>query len=296
MGVSWDWLQPLITAPYVPALGPVHPQAVAPSLFGDVIEIAGTGRFLPHDKDRRWADRKDEQVLPEAIIQEPGLVMIPTLRTGRVSCIRVYIYSRLPQSALNQAAALSERLCEQHDAAKGRLTWFLPPGSDPDPVAACTRTQMRTFTPAHPDAGSDAAAGVVLLDEVPEPVRGTFSVFAEKLAAEGFVFLDTRIRDGGTGPMLSIQRDSAIVGAIGPMEIMPDSRGAAQLLPQYFGVLPEYRGYGLGRLLWRAAMHWGQRHQAAYQLLQTQVGGASDRLCQSERLADLGLVCTTTTL
>jgi hypothetical protein len=41
-------------------------------------------------------------------------------------------------------------------------------------------------------------------------------------------------------------------------------------------------------------MHWGQRHQAAYQLLQTQVGGASDRLCQSEGLTDLGLVCTTT--
>jgi GNAT superfamily N-acetyltransferase len=61
-----------------------------------------------------------------------------------------------------------------------------------------------------------------------------------------------------------------------------------------FGVRPEYRGYGLGRLLWRATMHWGQRHQAAYQLLQTQVGGASDRLCQSEGLTDLGLVCTTT--
>ena len=77
------------------------------------------------------------------------------------------------------------------------------------------------------------------------------------------------------------------------MEIMPDSRGAARLLPQYFGVLPEYRSLGLGRSLWRAAMHWGQRHWAAYQLLQTQIGGASDRLCRSEGLTDLGLVCTT---
>ena len=43
-------------------------------------------------------------------------------------------------------------------------------------------------------------------------------------------------------------------------------------------------------------MYWGQQHHAAYQLLQTQGGGASDRLCQcqSEGLADLGLVCTTT--
>jgi len=177
---------------------------------------------------------------------------------------------------------------------KGRLTWFLPPGSDPDPVAACTRTQIRTFSPTQPDAEPEAPAGVVPLAEVPESARGTFSAFAEKLAADGFTFLDARIRDGGTGPVLTVQRDDTIIGAIGPMEIMPDSRGAAQLLPQYFGVLPEFRGYGLGRSLWLAAMHWGQRHQAAYQLLQTQVGGASDRLCQSEGLTDLGLVCTTT--
>jgi hypothetical protein len=294
MGISWDWLQPLITAPYLPALGPVHPQAVAPGMFNDVIEIAGTGRFLPHDKDRRWADRKDEQVLPEAIVQEPGLVVIPTLRTGRASCIRVYIYSRQPQSALNQAAALGERLCEQHDAAKGRLTWFLPPGSDADPIASCTRIQMRPFSLAQPDVEPTAPTGVIPLDWGSEAVRGTFSAFAEKLAAEGFAFLDARIRDGSTGPVLTVQRDNAIVGAIGPMEVMPDSRGAAQLLPQYFGVLPEYRGLSLGRLLWRAAMHWGQQHNAAYQLLQTQVGGASDRLCQSEGLTDLGLVCTTT--
>jgi hypothetical protein len=75
---------------------------------------------------------------------------------------------------------------------------------------------------------------------------------------------------------------------------MPDSRGAAQLLPQYFGVLLGDRGLGLGRSLWQAAMWWGHDHQAAYPLLRTEVGGASDRLCQSEGLTDLGLVCTTT--
>jgi len=293
MGIRWDWLKPLITAPYVPTLGPAHPAALTPGLFADVIGIAGTGGFLPHDKDRRWADRKDEQVLAGAITQEPGLVLIPALSTRRSSCVKVHVYSQDPRGALSRAAELGRRMCGENDAGKGRLVWFLPPGSDPDPVAACTRIQLRTFTPGHPAA--KPGPGPVPLDEVPAPLRATFSVFAEKLAAEGFAFLDARIREhGGTGPVLTCQQDGKIAGAIGPMEIMPDSRGAARLLPQYFGVLPEYRGLGLGRSLWRAAMRWGQQHQAAYQLLQTETGGASDRLCRSEGLTDLGLVCTST--
>lgn len=70
-----------------------------------------------------------------------------------------------------------------------------------------------------------------------------------------------------------------IVGAI----------GAAQLLPQYNAVLPKARGRAFGRMLWRAAMHWGQVDGAAYQLLQTKIGGASDRLCRAEGLTSLGV-------
>jgi GNAT superfamily N-acetyltransferase len=288
MGLRWDWLHPAITAPYVPALGPAHPATVTPGLFDEVIEIAGTGRFLPHDKDRRWADRKDEHVITGAVAQEPGLALIPTVNARR-SCVKVHVYSQNPRVDLDRAAGLARQLCDEHDAARGRLIWFLPPGTDPDPVAACTRIQMRTF-------GPDAQApepGVVPLDETTERVRATFTVFAEKMAAEGFAFLDARIREhGDTGPVLTCQRDGKIVGAIGPMEIMADSYRSYRLLPQYFGVLPEYRGLGLGRCLWRAAMHWGQEHEAAYQLLRTEVDGASDRLCRSEGLADLGIVCT----
>lgn len=291
MGIRWDWLRLVMAAPYVPALGPVHPGAITPGLFTDVIEIAGTGRFLPHDKDRRWADRKDERVLAEAITQEPGLVLVPTLNI-RTRCVKVHFYSQCPRGARSRAAELGKRLCDGYGVGGARLVWFLPPGSAPDPDAACTRIQMQTFGPAHyVRTREPQPASIVPLNEMTGPVRATFSVFSEKLAADGFAFLDARIREGGTGPVLVCQRDGMIVGAIGPMETMPDSRGIARLLPQYFGILPEYRGLGLGRALWRAAMQWGHQHRAAYQLLQTEVGGASDRLCQSEGLTDLGLVC-----
>lgn len=74
------------------------------------------------------------------------------------------------------------------------------------------------------------------------------------------------------------------------IETLADPTGRPRLLPQYFGVLPKYRSVGYGRDLWRAAMHWGHQHNAAYQLLQTQVSGAADRPCVAEGLTSLGFV------
>src|ERR1700722_4761126 len=116
MAIRWDWLQPLITAPYVPSLGPVHPQAVTAGLLADVTGIAGTGRFLPYDKDLRWGGRKDGRGLAGAVVREPGLVLIPVLSTRRASSVKVCVYSRDPHGALSQAAELGRRLCARHDA------------------------------------------------------------------------------------------------------------------------------------------------------------------------------------
>lgn len=294
MEFQWDWLRPLLRAPYVPTLGPVHPSAIGPELFADVIQVAGTVRFLPYDKDRRWAESKNEQVLVEAVVQQPGLVLIPTLSTSTHSTsVKVHIYSGRPAGIQERAAHLCRELCGVHGASRGRLVWFSPSGSRPDPVAACTRIQLRAFGPGEP-APVPGPGMVTSLEEAGAPVRDTFAAFAEKLATEGFAFLHAQMRQATTGPVLTCVQDGRVAGAIGPMEIMADSLGVARLLPQYFGILPEYRGTGYGRALWRAAMHWGHQHGAAYQLLQTEVDGASDRLCRTEGLADLGLVCTST--
>jgi GNAT superfamily N-acetyltransferase len=86
-----------------------------------------------------------------------------------------------------------------------------------------------------------------------------------------------------------------MVGAIDPLDTLPDRHGTQTLLPQYFGVLPEHHSQGHGRALWRAAADWGHRHGAVYQLLHTQVGQASAHLFLSEGLRSLGFTTTAMT-
>ncbi|MFD3541148.1 hypothetical protein ACFWUQ_16860 [Streptomyces sp. NPDC058662] len=76
------------------------------------------------------------------------------------------------------------------------------------------------------------------------------------------------------------------------MDLRPHAIGCPRLLPQYFAVLPETRGQGPGRVLGRARMHWGRSHGAACRLLQTEAGGACDRLCRAEGLTSLGFIHT----
>jgi GNAT superfamily N-acetyltransferase len=280
MDLRWELLRPVMCVPYLPTLGPLHPEVVSAELLAEVFAIAGTGEFLPHDKDRRWSDHKDEHVLVDRVDQNQARTLIPTV-TGR-GVLRVHLYGTSEHR--REAEELAAKLAAEHHASGARVVWFQDAA---DPVAASTRVQLRTF-------GHDAPAveGVEALGQQPEAVLRTFSEFAEKLAGEGFAFLHSRI--DSVGPVLATVQDGRVAGAIGPMETMADPVGRLRLLPQYFGVLPEYRGLGLGRLLWRSAMHWGWEHGADYQLLQTAAGGASDRLCQSEGLADLGFVCTVT--
>lgn len=101
-------LQPLIAVPYMPVGGPVHPGCLTAGLFADVLAVAGTGQFLPHDKERRRSDRKDEHVLAPNIIQQLGLVLIPAF-TARRQRLRVHVYSQNHWSPAGRASAWSIR-------------------------------------------------------------------------------------------------------------------------------------------------------------------------------------------
>ncbi|MFE2603579.1 GNAT family N-acetyltransferase [Streptomyces mirabilis] len=285
MRFHWGWIEPVMPVPYVPTLGPVRREDPLPGLFEAVVEVAGTGRFLPYDKDRRWSDTKAEHVLVDAIEHDHRQTLVPTLVERGAGVVKVHVYGLAPDS-LSAGADLARKLASVHGAAKARVVWFLGP-DQPEAFAqgVGTRVQLKDF-----NDGPGQAPGVLVHEDKQIPEEAGFGAFAEQMAADGFAFLHEQMRAGTVGPVLTVLHDGRVAGAIGPMETLADASGAARLLPQYFGVLPQYRGCGYGRALWRAAMRWGHQHGAAYQLLQTEVGGASDRLCAAEELTSLGFV------
>ncbi|MFZ4266841.1 GNAT family N-acetyltransferase [Streptomyces arboris] len=286
MFFRWDWLRPQLTAPIVPTLGPIHPDALSVGLFEDILRAADTGDFLPYDKDRRWGGEKNEKVLREDVVHQRGRTLIPTLmRRGR-GTVKVFAYA-LPDSVVDEATELAAKLAARHDVVNARVVRPLGPEAA---HSRGTRIQLKDFTADTCPAPDGPVRSVT---DWPAAVQETFAPFAESMAADGLAFLHTQMQAGRCGPVLAAAVENRIVGAIGPMDVRPDAIGRAQLLPQYFAVLPETRGQGLGRVLWRAAMHWGQCHGAAYQLLQTEVGGPSDKLCLSEGLISLGFSHTT---
>ena len=226
-------------------------------------------------------------MLTSGIVHGPDVTLIPTLARRGKGTVKVTCYG--DPSARQHAAGLAAKLAEAHRVGRGRVLWLQRADDAPEPGTGATRIQLREFG-AHSPASDPGTVHV--FGDLSTEVRESFTAFADKLSGEGFAFLHDQMRAGRVGPVLVRVTDSRVVGAIGPMETGPDSDGTTQLQPQYFGVLPDQRGYGHGRQLWRAAMHWGHTHEAAYQLLQTTVDGASDRLCQSEGLTSLGFACT----
>ncbi|MFI7399066.1 GNAT family N-acetyltransferase [Streptomyces sp. NPDC049541] len=282
MRFRWDWLRPVVLAPYVPTIGPVHPSVLTEDLFTDTLTAASTDRwFLRYDKDIRWSEAKDEIVLVEDIVHRPTETLIPTLSQRGAGTVKIHLYGIEPESVA-AATELAQTLAVEHGAAKARIVRFLGPEA---PDGRGTRIQLQNFRTAICPAPDGP---VRPFDQWPAGVRGTFAGFAEEMTSDGFAFLYGQMQAGKVGPVLTAVVSGRVVGAIGPMEIRPDAIGTPQLMPQYFGVLQEHRGEGLGRLLWRAAMHWGQVNGADYQLLQTEAGGPSDRLCWSEGLTSLG--------
>lgn len=117
-----DWLAEVFTTPYIPTLGPMHPAADPATLFEAVFSVAGTGRFLPYDKGRRWSDRKDESVLLEHTQQRPDLLLIATIIPRGTGRITVYQYGTDPGQRC--AHELARKLAAEYGTETATVVWF----------------------------------------------------------------------------------------------------------------------------------------------------------------------------
>jgi GNAT superfamily N-acetyltransferase len=275
-----DWLTDVVRVPYIPTLGPAHPQANLPELFEAIVSVAGTGRFLSYDKDRRWFAVKGEQVITAEIVHQPGLTIIPALDTRR-GVLRVYHYARQAPD-LDEVREKVGKWRATYDASSTRLTWF-----QEHPDGAQTRLMLKAYTQA------DQRPGDPRVTELHDSTAAsTFPGFARDLAAEGFGFLCERVMAGqGDGPVLVCADEDRIVGAVGPLSVMTDAAGRRFVPPQYFAVHAAWRRKGHGLALWHAAMAWGSASGASYKVLQAQAGAPAERFYDAAGLSTLGFTC-----
>jgi GNAT superfamily N-acetyltransferase len=291
MRLRADWLSRVLSVPYVPVLGPAHPEQFTPEMFIDVfaevLAASQAATALPFDKDRRWSPHKTDTILVDEITHRPDHTISPVLSRRGGGTVKTLNYGHSPDvNALREA---TRRCCNTYRATHGRVVWF---NTDCTRAADGTRVLLKEFG-RPPSAAHSTGPVVTDLDSSASDVAASFPVFAQSMAEHGFDFLRKRREAGQVdGPILITQADGRVVGAIGPLMIMSDRCDRRMLLPQYFGVAPEQRGNGHGRALRRAVERWSIRHQVDYQLLQTRVGSASERLFVSEGLRPLGCVDT----
>ena len=77
------------------------------------------------------------------------------------------------------------------------------------------------------------------------------------------------------GPTFVVRDQGEVVAAVGPIDTMVDNAGRRFGLPPYVGVARNFRGRGLGTLVWAAAMADAAAGGATYLLLEAEAGQAA---------------------
>ncbi|WP_405638716.1 pentapeptide repeat-containing protein [Streptomyces sp. NBC_00019] len=129
MRLRWDWLGPVVQAPYVPTIGPVHPSVLTEALFTDTLIAACTDRWFlrlrqghplvgQQGRDRpHGGDRLTDGELPEirATATDPAdtLAHMTTPLTARQRLAALHSYAAVNGedfTGQNLASARTSRL------------------------------------------------------------------------------------------------------------------------------------------------------------------------------------------
>ena len=126
MRLRADWLNRVLAVPYVPILGPAHPDQFTAEMFtdvfADILTASRTGTALPFDKDRRWSPRKTDTVLVDEIVHRPDHTIIPTPSRRGSGTVKTFYDGHTPD--LDNLRAATRRCCATYSAVNGRVVWF----------------------------------------------------------------------------------------------------------------------------------------------------------------------------
>ncbi len=270
-------LQKLITTPYVPLLGPVHPDLIDEQLLANVFLAGDADELLPFDKDRRWYISKPAIILSDHIYRSVTGMIVPVLSKG-LERVKLLCYGEADQDDFNSCV---EGVRSLHPMCQITIVSFAPVAT---PVDNASILFLKRFSEI------DSRSGNATVEQISVTEAGSLASLADDAENSGFGFLARQYGERELGPTFVIRDNGLVVAAVGPIDTMPDSAGQLLCLPPYVGVASNYRGRGLGSLVWRAAMSYASVKGATYLLLQSEAGQASEYFYESQGLVGLGAV------
>ncbi len=258
----------IIQVPYLPILGPVHPEEISDTLLEQLYASSIQNLVLPYDKSQRWYKEPIERIYKDGIIRNKDGV---TIRTTTPRGDRWYIYGNHHTSA----------------EMKGMIIRFSPVPRATIDGELCTVIFMDTYK----EVNSVKNTQILHAHEVTQSQVQQIKAMGDHASQQGFTMLvDTGRVTSRDEPTLVYLKDKKVAGAIGPLSILRDSRGILRVLPCYFGVDMTKERQGIGSLLWQAVRQWGVEHNAQYKVLQAEQGSPAEHFYRSQKMQCLGYV------
>lgn len=246
--MDYQTLLGLITTPYLPTLGPVHPDCIGTPLLEDIESVRGSHQPLPYDKDIRWSAVKQEVLI--GWYASDGCAYALT-KKGQNN--HAYLYGTATRQLLNELRAKAARIVHFTPGLGGaQLTIF-----------------VQEFASSHQH---EADPHIRPLSALNDAQRASIAKLYAEPANAGFKVIDT---SDALEPFLMYVVGDEVLGGIGPFTVLPDKNGTPMLLPHYFGVHSDHRKQGIGTTLWRAHAAFAAQLGVQYMLFQSEPHNAA---------------------
>lgn len=248
---------------YMPTIGPVftHGKSVR-TILNDLLEISGTGKILPYDKDRRWITGKSEHIVIREIKIGENWIAIPTEET-EYGKRKIFVFGTETIETKNAIYRMS-RACPSGNTKVYRNIDADENISDSDIVY---NVFLKKFSGRE---NGERSEKIKLYTDLDEQTALTLDKLGDddELGGLKHIHREYFMKGKLLPPVVCYVEYGKIVGAIGPISTMVDPYGKNFMPPPYFGVTKKSRRQGIGRTMWHVAMQIAQKNCAEYLLLQ----------------------------